>query len=125
MTFVFDENTSEPLIVFMRRIGATNIHHITEYLPVGTLDPDILPYVAKRNMILVTCDKAMRKAHKDILEKHRVKVLFLPKAYAEKWTIWEQATFMFRYWRNIAEAAEHLRHLSVKLVSETGKLNDI
>lgn len=124
MIFLFDENTSKHLVDFMYQMGAINIRHLQEFYPQGTKDPEFLPYVAEEGMILVSADKAMRKAHKELLKQHNVKVLFLPSAYVEKWTIWEQAIFMFRYWREIEEAVQRLKSLTTKDVSLTGKLND-
>ena len=124
MNFVFDENTSRPLVNFMKHMGAANICHLLEYYPSGSKDTEFLPWVAAQDYVLVTCDKAMRKAHKDVMEKHRVKALFLPRPYAENYNGWQQSEFMFKYWLKIAEEAERLRYLSTKVVTVNGKLND-
>ncbi len=125
MNFVFDENTSRPLVDLMKHMGADNICHLSEYYPTGTKDPDFLPRIAAQGFVLVTCDRAMLKAHKDVLEKNKVKALFLPKAYAENFDGWKQAEFMFKYWPKIAAAAEGLKYLSTKIVTVNGNLNDI
>jgi hypothetical protein len=124
MNFVFDENTSRPLVDLMKHMGAANICHLLEHYPSGTKDPEFLPWVAAQNYVLVTCDRAMRKAHKDVMEKHKVKALFLPRAYAETYDGWKQAEFMFKYWLKIAMSAERLKYLSTKVVTINGNLND-
>lgn len=125
MNFVFDENTSRPLVDLMKHMGAGNICHLLEHYPSGTKDTVFLPWIAAEGFVLVTCDKAMLKAHKDIMEKHKVKALFLPKAYADTYDGWKQAEFMFKYWLKIATAAQGFRYLETKIVTVNGNLNDI
>lgn len=124
MIFVFDENTSLNLVSFMQQMGASNILHLNELYERGTLDTNFLPALAEQGKVLVTSDVAMRKAHKSIMETHKVKALFLPKEYSASWLLWDQAVFLFRYWPTIAKEAEKLRDLSVKLISINGRLND-
>ena len=119
--YLFDENTSERIVLFMRDLGDTEVLHLSEVFQRGTLDPDLIPQVAAYGYVLVTNDQAMRKEHRALLNQHSVAALFLPPKYADLGR-WKQAEFLIRYWPYIRKQAELNPWLGLMRIDNTGNL---
>lgn len=63
--FFVDAGLSQKMVEGLRALGFTNIEHIHEKFPVGTLDEEWLEYVGKNRLVVITKDKMIRKNPKE------------------------------------------------------------
>lgn len=60
MTFLFDENVPQGIVVALRALNH-DVAHVYEHGLGGALDPAVFAFVASRDWVLVTRDKKIRK----------------------------------------------------------------
>lgn len=65
INFFVDAGLGLKLVEGLRALGYTNIEHIHEKFPVGTLDEEWLEYVGKSKLVVITKDKMIRKNPKE------------------------------------------------------------
>jgi len=124
MTYIFDENTSPFLVGFLNHIGARDVCHLFSKFERGTLDPDLLPVIAREGLILVTNDQAMRKDHRDVLTQSGNRVIFLPPAWDDLGK-WGQAEFIIRRWRQIETQVRNNRSYVMMRLNKRGDLTNV
>src|ERR1700689_1134582 len=117
--FCFDENISTHLVTLLVRIGVNGCH-ITEHLPTGTKDPEVIAFICEKKWVLVSGDPRMRKVHSAVLAQHKIRAIFLPEQYIVR-GIWWQCEWFFKNWKTIQEEYKKNKVLHVR-VTERGKL---
>ncbi len=77
--FFVDAGLSQKLVEGLRALGYTNIEHIHEQFPVGTLDEEWLEYVGENKLVVITKDKMIRKnpKEKEALIKYGIVAFYL------------------------------------------------
>jgi len=77
--FFVDANLGHNLVTGLQDLGYTNIEHIHDTFREGIIDEEWLEYVGKKNYILITKDKGIRKnpKEKSALLKHNIVAFYL------------------------------------------------
>lgn len=77
--FFVDAGLSQKMVEGLRDLGYTNIEHIHEKFPVGTLDEEWLEYVGVNKLVVITKDKMIRKNPKEkaALLKYNIVAFYL------------------------------------------------
>jgi len=74
--FFLDRNIPYGLLQVFTEAGLEAVHHDDLFAPT-TQDPFLIEYVARLDLVLVTLDQQMRKAHRAALRSHTPRVIFL------------------------------------------------
>lgn len=128
MKFIFDENTSQHVTKLMQQLGA-DVCHVIEEFEAGIKDSELLPEIARRDLILITADFNMnrstgRHGHRALLLSSQVKALFLPGQFT-KWSAWDRAVWTLRYWRHIESQMVKIGNASLIRITDNGNLKPI
>lgn len=79
LKFFVDANLGRNLVIGLRALDYTNIEHISENFPDGTIDEVWLKYVGENGLIIITKDKRIRKnpKEKNALLKYKIVAFYL------------------------------------------------
>jgi hypothetical protein len=107
--FFVDAGLGLKLVEGLRALGHTNIEHIHEKFPVGTLDEVWLEYVGKNKLVVITKDKMIRHNPKEkaALIKYGIVAFYLG---GDKLSITEMGKQLMNAWDQMeACAAKQLK----------------
>ena len=106
--FFVDAGLSQKLVEGLRALGYTNIEHIHEKFPVGTIDEKWLEYVGKNKLVVITKDKMIRKNPKEkaALIKYGIVAFYLG---GDKLSIKEMGKQLINAWDKM-EACAIIQH---------------
>lgn len=78
LKFLLDNNLSEYLSSGLKAFGE-NVIHITDVLPADTKDPELLEYLGRHGIFLITRDEKLRwnPAERKLLRKHAIGAFYL------------------------------------------------
>jgi len=119
MKYIFDENiapqVAKGLIAFGKDVG-----HITDHMPSGSKDVDVLKYVGERGYALITRDGRIYKnpAEKQAIHKFGVGVFEL---IGKDMSLWDRVKQVVRGWENIEDKANSTEPPFVFKVSRAGR----
>jgi hypothetical protein len=79
-------------------------HPLIPAVPVGALDPDWMPEVAKRDLIVIARDKRIRTkpAELALLQEHGLRIFWI--AGKKDLSTWDYLVRLVRRWREIEDA---------------------
>jgi hypothetical protein len=103
--FFVDAGLGLKLVEGLRAFGHTNIEHIHEKFPVGTLDEVWLEYVGKNKLVVITKDKMIRRnpKEKSAWLKYGIVVFYLG---GDKLSITEMGKQLMNAWDKMEACAE-------------------
>ncbi len=112
MTFLADECISPVMIDYLCDIGAEclkSLHRGYWKRYLGKADEEWLPDAAKRNCVILTCDRNMSSSDTTarLLEQHGARVIFLGRHFANS-KKWDQTLWMLKYWSKINDIAANM-----------------
>ncbi len=122
MTYFFDNNISDKLVILLKALDV-DARHLKEDFPVDTADVDWPPYVGQKGWTVVTADRAIRRPPAELaaLKDAHVTALFMKDNFLHR-NKWEQAAWLVRLWREIDRQATRLAQGTIVSVSDKGKL---
>lgn len=103
MKYIFDENIAPQVAKGLKAFGK-DVSHITDHLPRGSKDVDVLKYVGERGYTLITRDRKIYKnpAEKNAIYKFCVGVFEL---IGKDMSLWARVKQVVRGWEQIDKIA--------------------
>ena len=122
MKFLIDENLSAKMAQSLRSIDQ-NVDHVTEVLPQGAPDTEVLEFAGANDYFLITKDNRIRYKpnEKEALKKHEVGVFLLGGKNVPFFETFQQ---LIRNWDRILECAATTRRPFVRRVRRKGSTID-
>lgn len=122
MTYFFDNNLSQVLVVILRALEA-DVLHLRDEFPPNTLDEDWIPTAGERGWMVVTADEGLyrNRLQREALRQNHVSVLFLPDGFLKKGR-WEQAAWIVARWPKIDAQVQALVRPCLVRVTDNGKV---
>jgi hypothetical protein len=119
MKFIFDANESAYLPKGLRGFGE-DAHHITEFLPEGSPDREILKFVGENGYFLITRDRKIRRRPIELkaLKMYGVGAFFLYGTHLDRW---QRIRQVIKCWERIIEFAKKTRTPFAFTISSAGK----
>lgn len=107
MTFFFDNNLGQNLVIGLRAFGE-DVVHLTEKFPHNTPDEIWLKEIGEKNYVLITRDERVRwnPAELSAFCKNKVGAFFLGGKNLNKWGIIQQ---LIRNWPQIVDLSGKTR----------------
>jgi predicted nuclease of predicted toxin-antitoxin system len=107
--FFLDRNMSPSLVRIFQKLGLEVVHHDSMFSQ-STKDPEIIEYVSRNSLTLITYDRRMSRAHRVAFREHSPTVVFLSASIGEK-KIADQIEWYETTW---AKACEDIVRLAPK-----------
>ena len=123
MKFLIDENLSAKMARSLRSIDQ-DVDHVTEVLPQGSPDTEVLEFAGANGYFLITKDNRIRYKpnEKAALKKHKVGVFLLGGKNVGFFETYQQ---LIRNWGKILECAAETRRPFVRRIRRTGSTIDV
>jgi predicted nuclease of predicted toxin-antitoxin system len=124
LTFLFDENIPEGIVVALRALNHV-VAHVYEHGLKGADDPVVFAFCAERGWLLVTRDKKIRrKPHERAAYLAAGIGIFIYTGSAER-TLDEQMVHVLRTMPEIERIAGHSRPPYIYGISDQGKVDKL
>ncbi|GLW09916.1 hypothetical protein Misp01_50450 [Microtetraspora sp. NBRC 13810] len=100
LRFFVDETSlgiGKPLVLLRRDVIHTG-HPLLPEVPIGTLDPDWMPIIAAKELVVITRDKCIRTKHAKamLLAEHGLRIFWL--AGKKDLSNWDTMRLLVRRW---------------------------
>ena len=121
MTFLFDENIPQAIVIALRALGH-DVAHVYEHGLRSTADPEIFEFVGQRGWILVTRDKKIRKKPHERAAYLAAGIgIFVYTGSSER-SLDEQMVLVLRTIADLEQSAERNQPPYIFGISDLGKL---
>ncbi len=123
MVFYFDENLPYQIAKALDILDKKNDVFSVKKDFEGFKDLELIPEISKRNGVLITFDKNMRRnrMEKKALEENEMIVFFL----ASKLNYWDLAKLFVKIWSKIVSKARRAKRPYFFRITGKGKIEDI
>lgn len=127
-TYFFDACISPKLVAMLVALGTDHqvLHMFSEGFDRDMKDVDLIPAVAKRGNLFVTCDNAQRRklVEKVLREQVKISTVFLWGGFSSLMK-WPQARWIINHWEQISKETCHFAAGDTFLVKQSGKVEKL
>jgi hypothetical protein len=124
---IFVDNCLPRVVVeAMQKLGA-DVRHLQHVFPnPGTKDEEWIPRVAQEGWVALTDDNRIRRQPKlrALRAEVRLRIVFLPAELSNQ-RLWDQATWLVKYWPKLHKEAMRLTDGACLLVKLSGKIEPL
>ncbi len=123
--FLFDENISSKLVTILRLLGVKGLITMERAYGTGAKDEDWIPMAAEQGYIYVTLDR-MQLVDEAISQRFHdagARAVFFSSRFAQA-PKWDQAVWLLKHWRTIADATCAIPRGSIRFVHWNGTIVD-